>query len=423
MKFKLIYSTLHILINEKGLHRCEPFSFSLSTKQISAVSLQEKTSAFANSQKPKAKNMNNSEITKEDIIRALSTVQEPDLKQDMITLNMIKDIEVGVGEVRFTVILTTPACPLKERIRKECTDAIHTHVDVELSVVIDMTSNVTSSRMGGTLLPNVKNIIAIASGKGGVGKSTVTANLAMALKQSGAKVGIIDADISGPSIPVMFGAEDMQPMVNQVDSKNMIQPIMQYGIKMISMGFLAPQDNPVPWRGPMATQALRQFFNDTDWGELDYLLIDLPPGTSDIHLSLVQLVPVTGAVIVTTPQKVALSDATKGLMFFRQPQINVPVLGVIENMAYFTPEELPDNKYYIFGKDGGKNLAIKYETQLLGEIPIVQSIREAGDEGRPAVMTEGVVAEIFKNSAELLAQQVAIRNATQEKTQTVQVKV
>ena len=423
MKFKLIYSTLHILINEKGLHRCEPFSFSLSTKQISAVSLQEKTSAFANSQKPKAKNMNNSEITKEDIIRALSTVQEPDLKQDMITLNMIKDIEVGVGEVRFTVILTTPACPLKERIRKECTDAIHTHVDVELSVVIDMTSNVTSSRMGGTLLPNVKNIIAIASGKGGVGKSTVTANLAMALKQSGAKVGIIDADISGPSIPVMFGAEDMQPMVNQVDGKNMIQPIMQYGIKMISMGFLAPQDNPVPWRGPMATQALRQFFNDTDWGELDYLLIDLPPGTSDIHLSLVQLVPVTGAVIVTTPQKVALSDATKGLMFFRQPQINVPVLGVIENMAYFTPEELPDNKYYIFGKDGGKNLAIKYETQLLGEIPIVQSIREAGDEGRPAVMTEGVVAEIFRNSAELLAQQVAIRNATQEKTQTVQVKV
>ena len=366
--------------------------------------------------------MSNSEITKEDIIRALSTVQEPDLKQDLITLNMIKDIALTEGEVRFTVVLTTPACPLKERIRKECTDAIHTQVDADLSVVIDMTANVTSSRMGGTLLPNVKNIIAIASGKGGVGKSTVTANLAMALKQSGAKVGIIDADISGPSIPVMFGAEDMQPMVGQVDGKNMIQPIMQYGIKMISMGFLAPQDNPVPWRGPMATQALRQFFNDTDWGELDYLLIDLPPGTSDIHLSLVQLVPVTGAVIVTTPQKVALADATKGLMFFRQPQINVPILGVIENMAYFTPAELPDNQYFIFGKDGGKNLAIKYETQLLGEIPIVQGIREAGDNGRPAVMTEGIVAEIFRNSAELLAQQVAIRNATKDKTQPVQVK-
>jgi ATP-binding protein involved in chromosome partitioning len=365
--------------------------------------------------------MSNPEITKQDIIRALSTVQEPDLKKDLITLNMIKDIEVGVGEVRFTVVLTTPACPLKERIRKECTDAIHAHVDASLEVIVEMTSNVTSSRMGGTLLPNVKNIIAIASGKGGVGKSTVTANLAMALKQSGAKVGIIDADISGPSIPVMFGAEDMQPMVQTVDGKNMIQPIMQYGIKMISMGFLAPQDNPVPWRGPMATQALRQFFSDTDWGELDYLLIDLPPGTSDIHLSLVQLVPVTGAVIVTTPQKVALADATKGLMFFRQPQINVPILGVIENMAYFTPTELPDNQYYIFGKDGGKNLALKYETQLLGEIPIVQSIREAGDNGRPAVMSEGIVAEIFRNSAELLAQQVAIRNATKYKTMPVKI--
>ncbi len=367
--------------------------------------------------------MGDLKIKKEDIIRALSTVQEPDLKKDLVTLNMIKDIELGVGEVRFTVVLTTPACPLKERIRKECEEAIHTYVDENLSVVIDMTADVTSSRMGTTLLPNVKNIIAIASGKGGVGKSTVTANLAMALKLSGAKVGIIDADISGPSIPVMFGVEDMQPLVSQIDGKNMIQPIMQYGIKMISMGFLAPQDNPVPWRGPMATQALRQFFSDTHWGELDYLLIDLPPGTSDIHLSLVQLVPVTGAVIVTTPQKVALADATKGLMFFRQPQINVPVLGVIENMAYFTPEELPDNKYYIFGKDGGKNLATKYETDLLGEIPLVQSIREAGDDGKPAVMSDSIIATAFKKSAELLAQQVAIRNATKEKTKPVQVKV
>ncbi|MDR6560438.1 MULTISPECIES: Mrp/NBP35 family ATP-binding protein [unclassified Arcicella] len=367
--------------------------------------------------------MGDLKIKKEDIIRALSTVQEPDLKKDLVTLNMIKDIELGIGEVRFTVVLTTPACPLKERIRRECVEAIHEHVDENLSVVIDMTADVTSSRMGTALLPNVKNIIAIASGKGGVGKSTVTANLAMALKLSGAKVGIIDADISGPSIPVMFGAEDMQPLVSQINGKNMIQPIMQYGIKMISMGFLAPQDNPVPWRGPMATQALRQFFSDTYWGELDYLLIDLPPGTSDIHLSLVQLVPVTGAVIVTTPQKVALADATKGLMFFRQPQINVPVLGVIENMAYFTPEELPDNKYYIFGKDGGKNLAIKYETALLGEIPLVQSIREAGDAGKPAVMNDSIIATAFKQSAELLAQQVAIRNATKEKTTPVQVKV
>jgi ATP-binding protein involved in chromosome partitioning len=367
--------------------------------------------------------MGDLKIKKEDIIRALSTVQEPDLKKDLVTLNMIKDIELGIGEVRFTVVLTTPACPLKERIRRECEEAIHTHVDADLKVNISMTADVTSNRMGGTLLPEVKNIIAIASGKGGVGKSTVTANLAIALKQAGAKVGIIDADISGPSIPVMFGAEDMQPMVGEVGGKNMIQPIMQYGIKMISMGFLTPQDSPVPWRGPMATQALRQFFADTFWGELDYLLIDLPPGTSDIHLSLVQLVPVTGAVIVTTPQKVALADATKGLMFFRQPQINVPVLGVIENMAYFTPAELPDNKYFIFGKDGGKELAKKYETELLGEIPLVQSIREAGDDGRPAAMNDGVIAEAFKNAAEALAQQVAIRNATQDKTTRVEVKV
>lgn len=362
-------------------------------------------------------------INKEDIIKALATVQEPDLKKDLVTLNMIKDVELGIGEVRFTVVLTTPACPLKEKIRQDCENAIHTHVDADLRVVINMTADVTSTRFNSQLLTGVKNIIAISSGKGGVGKSTVTANLAMALKQSGAKVGIIDADVSGPSIPVMFGAEDMQPMIQQVDGKNMIQPIMQYGIKMISMGFLTPADSPVPWRGPMATRALRQFFEDAYWGELDYLLIDLPPGTSDIHLSLVQLVPVTGAVIVTTPQKVALSDATKGLMFFRQAQINVPVLGIIENMAYFTPEELPDNKYYIFGKDGGKQLAEKYETNLLGSIPLVQTIREGGDEGRPVVMTEGVVADAFREAAEKLAQQVAIRNASMEKTKPVEIKV
>ncbi len=363
-------------------------------------------------------------INKEDIIQALSKVQEPDLKQDLVSLNMIKDIVLGIGEVRFTVVLTTPACPLKEKIRKDCEAAIHQYVDADLRVVIDMTADVTTTRFGNsTVLPQVKNIIAIASGKGGVGKSTVTANLAMALKQSGAKVGILDADISGPSIPVMFGAEDLQPLVQQVDGRNMIQPILQYGIKMISMGFLAPSDNPVPWRGPMATQALRQFFGDTHWGELDYLLIDLPPGTSDIHLSLVQLVPVTGAVIVTTPQKVALADATKGLMFFRQAQINVPVLGVVENMAYFTPAELPENKYYIFGKDGGKQLAEKYETQLLGCIPLVQGIREAGDEGQPIVMQEGVVADAFRDAAHNLAQQVAIRNASLEKTVPVALKV
>jgi len=350
-------------------------------------------------------------ISKELIIGALSTVQEPDLKKDLVTLGMIKDVELGIGEVRFTVVLTTPACPLKEKIRQDCEDAIHKLVHPDLKIVINMTAEVTGLRSSEPLIPGVKNVIAIASGKGGVGKSTVTANLAMALKKSGAKVGILDADISGPSIPVMFGAEDLQPLVEEIDCKNRIQPIMQYGIKMISMGFLAPSDSPVPWRGPMMTQALRQFFGDTNWGDLDYLLIDLPPGTSDIHLTLVQLIKLTGAVIVTTPQKVALSDATKGLQFFNQPGINVPLLGLVENMAYFTPAELPDNKYYLFGKDGGKSLAEKYKVPFLGEVPLIQAIREAGDEGKPIAAEAGPSGEAFKQIAENLAQQIAITNA------------
>jgi ATP-binding protein involved in chromosome partitioning len=286
-----------------------------------------------------------------------------------------------------------------------------------------MTADVTSVRNNAPVLAGVKNIIAISSGKGGVGKSTVTVNLAMALKNAGAKVGIIDADISGPSIPIMFGAENMQPLITQKDGKNMITPIMQYGIKMISIGFLTPADSAVVWRGPMASQALRQFFGDVDWGDLDYILIDLPPGTSDIHLTLVQTVPLTGAVVVTTPQKVALADVLKGVSMFRQQQINVPILGIVENMAYFTPAELPDNKYYLFGKDGGKNMAEKLNVPLLGQIPIVQSIREGGDDGRPVMMDETpIVSEAFKNAAEALARQVAIRNASGEKTVRVEVR-
>ena len=350
-------------------------------------------------------------ITKEIILGALSTVQEPDLKKDLVTLGMIKDIELGVGEVRFTVVLTTPACPLKEKIRQDCVDAIQKLVHPDLKVVINMTAEVTSLQQQDPLIPGVKNVIAVASGKGGVGKSTVTANLAMALKKAGAKVGILDADISGPSIPVMFGAEDMQPLVQEVNGKNRIQPINQYGIKLISMGFLAPTESPVPWRGPMMTQALRQFFGDTNWEELDYLLIDLPPGTSDIHLTFVQLIKLTGAVIVTTPQKVALSDATKGLQFFKQNGINVPILGLVENMAYFTPAELPDNKYYLFGKDGGKELATKYKVPFLGEVPLVQGIREAGDAGKPIAAEEGPTADAFGQIAANLAQQIAINNA------------
>lgn len=361
-------------------------------------------------------------INKEKVLQALSTVIEPDLKQDLVTLNMIQDIEVGVNQVVFTVVLTTPACPLKERIRRECTEAIHKHLSSDVEVVVNMTADVTSTRSNAPLLPGVKNIIAISSGKGGVGKSTVTANLAISLKNSGAKVGIIDADIFGPSIPLMFGAESMKPLISQKDGKNLINPISQFGIKMISIGFLTDPDSAVVWRGPMASQALKQFFGDVDWGDLDYLLIDLPPGTSDIHLTLVQTVPVTGAVIVTTPQKVALADANKGLMMFKQPQINVPLLGVIENMAYFTPAELPDNKYFIFGKDGGSQLAEKHGVPFLGQVPIVQGIREGGDEGRPVAMDiEGITAQAFQNVAENLARQVAIRNAESPKTERVKI--
>src|SRR5687768_16869882 len=299
-------------------------------------------------------------FTQADILKALSTVEDPDLKRDLVSLNMIKDVHVSANKVAFTVVLTTPACPLKEKIRQDCEEAVRKVAGPSVQLLINMTSSVTSLRDNAPLLPGVKNIIAVASGKGGVGKSTVTSNLAVALARSGASVGLIDADIFGPSIPTMFNCEHEQPHVKQVNGKNIIIPLEQYGVKLLSIGFLTPPDSAVVWRGPMASSALKQFFSDADWGQLDYLFIDLPPGTSDIHLTMVQTVPVTGAVIVTTPQKVALADANKGLAMFKQPQINVPVLGVVENMAYFTPEELPGNRYFIFGKDGGRNLAEKY---------------------------------------------------------------
>ncbi|MBO0952786.1 Mrp/NBP35 family ATP-binding protein [Fibrella forsythiae] len=365
--------------------------------------------------------MSSYKLTEPTVLAALGHVEEPDLKRDIVSLGMVKDIKLGVDSVRFTVVLTTPACPLKELIRQRCEDAIHTHIGPEVTVTIDMTANVTSTRNDAPLLPGVKNIIAVASGKGGVGKSTVTANLAIALHKSGAKVGIIDADIYGPSIPVMFGAEDMQPQIIQIDGQNRLQPIQQFGIKLMSIGFLVPPDQAMLWRGPVASRALQQFFSDTEWGELDYLLIDLPPGTGDIHLSLVQTVPVTGAIIVTTPQKVAIADAIKGLAMFRQPQINVPVLGIVENMAYFTPAELPNNRYYLFGSGGAAILSEKFDVPVLGQVPLVQSIREAGDEGKPALVSgDGPAADAFRGAAEALARRVAIRNATQDETKRVE---
>ncbi len=358
-------------------------------------------------------------FTEKDVLQALSKVNDPDLKRDLVSLNMIKNVVVSGSTVSFTVELTTPACPLKEQIKNDCLEAIEEALGSDVEININMTSSVTSLRSNEPLLPGVKNIIAIASGKGGVGKSTVTANLATALAKTGARVGIIDADIYGPSVPTMFNCEHEQPAVQQINGKNMIIPLEQYGVKLMSIGFLAPPDSAMIWRGPMASSALKQFFSDTLWGELDYLLIDLPPGTSDIHLTMVQTVPVTGALIVTTPQKVALADANKGLLMFKQPGINVPVLGVIENMAYFTPEELPGNKYYIFGKDGGLKLSEKHQVPFLGQIPLVQSIRESGDSGLPAVLKDGLTAQAFMELSEALAQQVAIRNALPQTQKTV----
>ncbi len=362
------------------------------------------------------------DISKEQIIKALATVEDPDLKKDLVSLGMIKDIEIKGNNISFSVVLTTPACPLKELIKKNCENAIHEIVSKEAKLFINMTSNVTTTRNNAALLPNVKNIIAISSGKGGVGKSTVSANLAVSLAKSGAKVGVVDADIFGPSIPTMFNCEHEQPAIVEKEGKNLIVPITQYGVKLISIGFLTSPEDAVVWRGPMASSALKQFLGDAEWGELDYLLIDLPPGTSDIHLTLVQTVPVTGAIVVTTPQKVAIKDAQKGLAMFKQPQINVPVLGVVENMAYFTPAELPDNKYYIFGEGGGSSLAEKNNVEFLGQVPLVQSIRESGDKGYPASLKDEATGLAFMEIAESLARQVAIRNAQQDKTSIVEVK-
>lgn len=355
---------------------------------------------------------------KEQVINALRTVEDPDLKQDLVTLGMIQDLDVNQRRVTFTLVLTTPACPLQEIIKKACIEAIHTKVAEDLEISIQLSAQVTSTRAHDPVLPQVKNIIAIASGKGGVGKSTVAVNVAVALAKFGAQVGLLDADIFGPSIPTMLGCEQEKPQIMQQTGKNYLVPLEKHGIKLLSMGLLAPADEAMVWRGPMASKALRQLLGDTAWGALDYLLIDLPPGTSDIHLTLVQSAPVTGAVIVTTPQRVALIDATKALAMFQKPGIDVPILGVVENMAYFTPPELPNSKYYLFGKEGGMAFATQHKVPFLGQIPLVQYIREGGDTGIPVALQEN--SKAFDWVATILAQQIAIRNARVAPTQTVE---
>jgi len=360
-------------------------------------------------------------ITEEAVLKALSNVDDPDLGKDLVTLNMVKDIHIEGKSVSFTVELTTPACPMKDMIRTASVNAVKIFVDKEAEVTVNMTARVNSNRKdGGALLPNVKNIIAVASGKGGVGKSTVATNLALALGQQGAKVGLLDADIYGPSVPIMLGIQGERPMMRDVGEKGIIEPVERFGIKVMSIGLLVDEKQAVIWRGPMATSALRQFFSDVYWGELDYLILDLPPGTGDIHLTMVQTIPVTGAVIVTTPQAVAMADAKKGMMMFKQGQINVPILGIVENMAYFSPAELPDNKYYIFGKDGGQSLADQFEVPFLGQVPLVQSIREGGDRGLPAVMNDDPASkDAFDKIAAAVARNISMRNANIDPTKVV----
>lgn len=364
-------------------------------------------------------------ITEAQVLDALRNVDDPDLGKDLVTLNMIKNIKIEGKQVSFTVELTTPACPMKDMIKKACESSIKIFVDKEAEVLVNMTARVNTNRKdSGAVLPGVKNIIAVASGKGGVGKSTVSANLAIALANQGAKVGLLDADIYGPSAPIMFGIQAERPQMTNVGDKPMIVPIERFGVKVMSIGLLIDEKDAVIWRGPMATSALRQFITDVYWEELDYLILDLPPGTGDIHLTMVQTIPVTGAVVVTTPQAVALADARKGLMMFKQGQINVPILGIVENMAYFTPAELPDNKYYIFGRDGGKGLSEQFEVPFLGEVPLIQSIREGGDRGIPAVLNDEPISKAaFETIAQNVARNVAIRNANLDPTQILTVKV
>ena len=353
-------------------------------------------------------------MTQEKVLEALSNVQEPDLGKDLVTLNMVKDILIEGNNVSFTVVLTTPACPLKDMIKNACINAVKLLVNKEAIVQVNFTANTSSKRTDeGAVLPKVKNIIAVVSGKGGVGKSTVSANLALALSQGGAKVGLLDADIYGPSVPIMFGVRGERPMMIDVGAeKPMIAPLERYGIKLISIGLLVDEKNAVVWRGPMASSAIRQFITDVYWDELDYLVVDMPPGTGDIHLTLMQTVPVTGAVIVTTPQDVALADAKKGIAMFGQAQLNVPIIGLVENMSYFTPEELPDHKYYIFGKEGGKKLADEYDIPFLGQIPLVQSIREGGDQGVPVMMSDSsITKKAFMDFASIVVRSIAMRNA------------
>ncbi|POY39687.1 chromosome partitioning protein [Flavobacterium alvei] len=362
-------------------------------------------------------------LDKKEILKALETITVAGEGKNMVESGAIANVVTFGDEVIVDLVLHVPALHIRKRAEDDIKKTILEKISPEAKIIINVKVEAPEKSIApDKSIPGIKNIVAVASGKGGVGKSTVTANLAVTLAKMGFSVGILDADIYGPSMPIMFDVESAKPLSVEVDGKSKMKPIENYDVKILSIGFFTPANQAIMWRGPMAAKALNQMIFDADWGELDFLLIDLPPGTGDIHLSIVQALPLTGAVVVSTPQAVALADAKKGVAMFMSEAINVPVLGIIENMAYFTPEELPNNKYYIFGKEGAKNLAEDLAIPFLGEAPIVQSIREAGDFGRPAALQTGSVIEtVFENITRNVVQEVVNRNENLPATEVVKI--
>lgn len=362
-------------------------------------------------------------LDRKEILKALESISVAGEGKNMVESGVVQNVMTFGDEVVVDLVLSTPALHIKKRAEVEVMKVIHDQVNEKAKVKVNIKIETPEKpEIKGKAIPGISNIIAVSSGKGGVGKSTVTANLAVTLTNMGFKVGVLDADIYGPSMPIMFDVESAKPISVEVDGRSKMKPITSYGVEILSIGFFTKPDQAVIWRGPMASKALNQMIFDADWGELDFLLLDLPPGTGDIHLSIMQSLPITGAVVVSTPQAVALADAKKGVSMFMSDSINVPVLGIVENMAYFTPEELPNNKYYIFGENGARHLAQDLDVPFLGEVPIVQSIREAGDYGRPAAMQEGtVVAEAFDAIVKNVVQEVVKRNDSLPPTEAIKI--
>ena len=365
-------------------------------------------------------------LDKNDVLKALEHITVPGEGQNMVESGAVKNIQIFGDEVEVDITIANPSLQARKKTEVEILKIIHKEVyekaKIKINIKVDAPVKPKTNEIKGKPLPGIKNIIAVASGKGGVGKSTVTANLAVTLAKMGFKVGLLDADIYGPSMPIMFDVAQEKPLAVNVDGKSKMKPVESYGVKLLSIGFFTQRDQAVIWRGPMASKALNQMIFDAHWGEIDFMLLDLPPGTGDIHLSIMQAMPVTGAVVVSTPQEVALADARKGVAMFQQDSINVPVLGIIENMAYFTPAELPDNKYYIFGKEGAKHLAEDLKVPFLGEIPLVQSVREAGDIGRPAALQTGTEIEAaFEGITKNVVQEVVRRNTDIPPTEAIKI--